>query len=151
MAFTGPGEDRLLVRELIESYADAVTRRDAAAWAALWAEDARWSMPDLGTGVELAGKSTIVSAWIGMMAQYHGPADAPWAFSFVSILGGMAIDGDRATARSTSIEAFDDGTGRTVRLRGRYDDEMVREDGRWLFAVRTWRLMPLEDHGEMAA
>ncbi|HET8612416.1 MAG TPA: nuclear transport factor 2 family protein [Sphingomonas sp.] len=151
MAFTGPLEDRIAVRELIESYADAVTRRDAEAWAALWDEDSRWSMPDLGAGGELAGKDRIVSSWVEMMAQYHGPADAPWAFSFVSTLGGMAVEGDSATVRSYSIEAFADGNGRTLHLKGQYDDELVRRGGRWLFARRTWRLMPLDDHAEMAA
>jgi ketosteroid isomerase-like protein len=150
MAFTGPLEDRVAVRELIESYADAVTRRDVDAWAALWDEDASWSMPDLGAGVELAGKATIVSSWVEMMAQYHGPADAPWAFSFVSALASIAIDGDRASAGSTSIEAFADRDGRTLHLKGRYDDTLIRRDGRWLFAQRVWRLMPLEDHAEMA-
>jgi ketosteroid isomerase-like protein len=150
MAFTGPLEDRIAVRELIESYADAVTRRDAEAWAVLWAEDAFWSMPDLGAGVELSGKALIVSSWVEMMAQYHGPAGAPWAFSFVSALGGMEIAGDRAQVRSTSIEAFADATGRTLHLKGRYDDELVRRGGDWLFARRVWRLMPLEDHAEMA-
>lgn len=34
MPFTGPFEDRLAIRELIESYGDAVTQRDVDAWAA---------------------------------------------------------------------------------------------------------------------
>lgn len=151
MAFTGPFEDRMAIRELIESYANHVTQRDATAWAGLWDEDSRWLMPELGAGVSLEGKDTIVSTWIDLMAQYHGPADKPWAFSFVSVLGEMVVDGDRATVRSYSIEAFDDGTGRTVHLKGQYDDVVVRRDGQWRFAERVWRLMPLEDHAEMAA
>jgi uncharacterized protein (TIGR02246 family) len=143
MSFTGPFEDRLAIRELIESYADAVTRRDAEAWAATWADDARWLMPALN--VSLDGKPMIVSSWIDMMAQFHGPADAPWAFSFVSVLGGMQVDGDRATVRSYSVEAFVDATGKTVHLKGQYDDVVVRRDGRWLFLERVWRLLPLED------
>lgn len=39
MANSGPTEDRLAIREVIENYADAVTRRDGDAWAACWAED----------------------------------------------------------------------------------------------------------------
>ena len=34
MPFTGPAEDRLAIRELLETYADAVTRCDAEAWGA---------------------------------------------------------------------------------------------------------------------
>jgi uncharacterized protein (TIGR02246 family) len=143
MSFVGPVEDRLAIRELIESYADAVTRRDAEAWAATWAEDSRWLMPALDASFE--GKATIVSSWVGMMAEYHGPADRPWAFSFVSVLGGLRVDGDRATVRSYSIEAFADAAGKTTHLKGQYDDVVVRRDGRWLFQERVWRLMPLED------
>lgn len=40
MPFTGPAEDRLAIRELLETYADAVTRCHADDWAATWAEDA---------------------------------------------------------------------------------------------------------------
>ena len=39
MAFTGPLEDRIAIRELLETYADAVCRVDAEAWGSTWAED----------------------------------------------------------------------------------------------------------------
>ena len=38
MPFSGPVEDRLAIRELLETYADAVTRQDAEAWGSTWAE-----------------------------------------------------------------------------------------------------------------
>ena len=150
MAFAGPIEARLEVRELIESYANAVTQRNAAAWADLWENDAVWSMPDLGSGVTLSGKATIVSTWLELMSQYHGPAEKPRAFSFVSILGEMDIHRERGTVRSYSIEAYADASGRTVHLKGQYDDEVICRDMRWRFLRRTWRLMPLEDHAEMS-
>jgi len=34
MPFTGPTDDRLAIHELVASYGDAVTRRDADAWIA---------------------------------------------------------------------------------------------------------------------
>jgi uncharacterized protein (TIGR02246 family) len=151
MAFVGSVEDRLAIRELIESYANAVTQRDAVAWASLWAEDSRWLMPELGTGVSLSGKETIVSTWVSLMAEYHGPAAAPWAFSFVSVLGGIEVEGDRARVLSYSIEAFADGAGATTHLKGQYSDVVVRRDGRWLFEERIWRLMPLDDYAAMSA
>jgi len=144
MSYSGPSEDRLAIRELIESYADAVTQRDAIAWASLWCEQSRWLMPDLATRLE--GKETIVSTWLRLMAQYHGPAEKPWAFSFASVLGAINVAGDRATVRSYSLEAFADANGKTTHLKGQYDDLVIRQDGRWLFEERSWRLMPLEDH-----
>ena len=41
MSITGPIEDQLAIRALHDNYADAVFRRDAADWGALWADDAR--------------------------------------------------------------------------------------------------------------
>jgi hypothetical protein len=46
MAFTGPLEDRIAIRELLETYADAVCHVDAEGWGATWAEDGTWEMPD---------------------------------------------------------------------------------------------------------
>jgi len=149
MSYDGPIEDRLAIRELIESYADAVTQRDATGWASLWAEQSRWLMPDLSTRLE--GKQTIVSTWIRLMAEYHGPVEEPWAFSFVSVLGAMNVIGGRATVRSYSLETFADGAGKSTHLKGQYDDVVVRQDGRWLFAERVWRLMPLDDHAVFLA
>ena len=147
MAFRGPLEDRVAIRELIETYAAAVTRRDAEEWASLWDEDSRWAMPDLDA--ELNGRSTIVSSWIEMMAQFHGPAEAPWPFLFVSVPASIEVDGDRARATSHTIEAYQDSSGDTVHLKSEYRDVMIRRDGRWLFLERVWRLMPLDDHRKL--
>jgi hypothetical protein len=143
VAFTGPVDDRLAIRELIESYANAVTQRDAGAWGALWAEDSRWLLPQLGETV--AGKAEIVSAWVRMMAEFHGPADNPRAFSFVAVLGGMDVRENRANVLSYSVEAYADAAGATIHLKGQYEDIVVRRNGEWLFLERSWRLMPLDD------
>ncbi len=143
MAFVGRVEDRLAIRELIESYANAVTQRDADAWGSLWAEDSRWRLPELGETI--AGKAEIVSAWVRMMAEYHGPADKPRAFSFVAVLGAMTVGEDRARVLSYSVEAYADAAGATIHLKGQYEDIVVRRDGEWLFLERCWRLMPLDD------
>lgn len=60
MPFTWPFEDRLAIRELIESYGDAVTQRDANAWGECWAEDSCWRLPDLPGWERIEGKQTIV-------------------------------------------------------------------------------------------
>lgn len=144
MAFQGAFEDRIAIRELLETYADAVTRRDADAWSDCWADDARWSMPDLA--IELVGRDTLTSAWVEMMAQFHGPAHAPWPFLFVTVPAAMAVAGDRADVRSYTMEAYGDGEGGTIHRKSEYRDVVVRQAGRWWFAERVWRLMPLDDH-----
>ena len=45
MAFSGPIEDRLAIRELMDIYADAVNQRDAALWGSTWADGSSWKLP----------------------------------------------------------------------------------------------------------
>ncbi|MDE2404891.1 MAG: nuclear transport factor 2 family protein [Sphingomonadales bacterium] len=131
MAFTGPFEDRLAIRELLDAYADAVTQRDADAWGATWAEDSTWSMPDYPEFPTQHGRANIVALWVEAMKAYPGVMFEAWP-------GSIAIDGDTATVRSYTSEVYDQG-GTTMRDRGIYDDVCVKIDGQWRFRSRTFR------------
>jgi ketosteroid isomerase-like protein len=138
MAFVGAAEDRLAIRELLEAYADAVCVVDANAWGATWAEDSVWELPDYPQIGQIAGKSNIVAAWIAAMAQYPGVI-------FISTPGSIVVTGDEAVVRSYTSEVFDDRTnGKTTRDRGRYDDIVIRQDGRWLFRKRRFKKLHRE-------
>lgn len=130
MAFTGPAEDRLAIRELLEAYADAVTRCDPEAWGATWAEDSLWSLPDYPEIGTTSGRSAIVAMWVEAMKQYPGIMFQAWP-------GSIEVDGDRAAMVSYSSEVYDQG-GATKRDRGRYEDQCVKIDGRWLFSHRVF-------------
>jgi ketosteroid isomerase-like protein len=71
MPFIGPAEDRLSIRELLESYADAVTRRDARDWGDCWAEDGEWEMPDYPEFPAQKGRASIVALWIEAISGHH--------------------------------------------------------------------------------
>ena len=131
MPFTGPAEDRLAIRELLETYADSVTRRDADAWGATWAEDGVWSMPDYPEFPTQNGRANIVGLWVEAMKQYPGIMFEAWP-------GSIEIDGDHATVRSYTSEIYDQGEV-TMRDRGVYEDECVKRDGQWLFKSRSFR------------
>jgi len=131
MAFEGPFEDRLAIRELLDTYADAVCRNDVEAWAATWAEDSFWALPDYPDLGEVRGKAAIVEMWKGAMAQYPGVV-------FVASAGAIIVEGDRATVRSWTSEVYDQ-DGVTKRDRGRYDDVCVKQDGKWLFQSRSFK------------
>ena len=131
MPFTGPAEDRLAIRELLEAYADAVTQRDSAAWGATWAEDAEWSLPDYPEIGTTRGRAAIVAQWIEAMKVYPGIMFDAWP-------GSIEIDGDRAAMRSYTAEVYDQ-DGITMRDRGLYEDSCVKIGGRWLFASRSFR------------
>lgn len=127
MAITGPIEDQLAIRALHESYGDAVFRRDAADWGALWADDATWDL--MGTPVE--GKAAIVGLWTGAMSTFAFVA-------FFAQVGTLVIDGDTASGRSYTNEVLEDLEGNLRRTVGRYEDSYVRKDGTWLYQSRKF-------------
>ncbi|WP_448585355.1 nuclear transport factor 2 family protein [Thermaurantiacus sp.] len=121
--------DRQAIRALNEAYCDAVNRRDADDWAALWAEDAVWDLA--GTRVE--GREAIVALWKQAMAGY--------AFvGFFAQMGPIRIDGDVAEARVWTHEWLEGVDGSERRPLGRYEDRYVKRDGRWLFAERRFTI-----------
>ncbi len=131
MPFTGPAEDRLAIRELLDTYADAVTRRDADGWGATWAEDAAWSLPDYPEIGTTNGRTAIVAMWIEAMKAYPDIMFEAWP-------GSIDVDGNRAVMRSYTSEVYDQG-GITMRDRGVYEDVCVKVDGQWRFASRSFR------------
>jgi ketosteroid isomerase-like protein len=142
MAFSGPWQDRLAIRELIDAYSDAVMIRDAEAWGATWAEDAYWSLPDFADHEEFVGRAAIVAGWTMSMQRYASMTDFALPMIYVSAPGAIDVEGDRATARVTTSEIYrDPATGIEHRVRGRYEDELARIGGRWLFTKRIYRVM----------
>ena len=131
MSFTGPVEDRLAIRELLEIYADAVNRCDPEAWGAIWAEDAEWSLPDYPEIGTIKGRDAIVAMWVEAMKAYPGIIFQAWP-------GSIEVDGDTATMRSYTSEVYDQ-NGMTMRDRGFYEDVCAKRDGRWYFSARTFR------------
>ncbi|AZI35698.1 hypothetical protein NT2_07_00130 [Caenibius tardaugens NBRC 16725] len=131
MPFTGPFEDRLAIRELLETYADAVTRNDASAWGATWAEDGEWSLPDYPEIGTTKGRDAIVAMWLEAMKAYPGIMFEAWP-------GSIEVEGDVARVRSYTSEVYDQ-DGQTKRDRGVYDDVCVKRDGTWQFRSRSFR------------
>lgn len=131
MPYTGPFEDRLAIRELLETYADAVTRRDADTWGETWAPDAEWSLPDYPEMGTTKGRDAIVTMWIAAMKAYPGIMFEAWP-------GSIEINGESAVMRSYTSEIYDQ-DGITMRDRGVYEDTCVKIEGRWYFKSRSFR------------
>ncbi len=134
MAFDGPAEDRLAIGELVAAYGDAVTRNSAEDWGALWAEDSVWAMPDFPGWELIRGKPTIVSTWIDAMKNY------PLNIN-IQTLGAVTVAGDTALGRAYTSELVTDASGATYRVTGRYDDQYVKQNGRWLFKSRMFKVL----------
>jgi uncharacterized protein (TIGR02246 family) len=134
MAFTGSLEDRLEIRDLIDTYADATNLRDAAIWGSLFAEDASWSLPDFPEYGDTVGKHAIVAKWKSAIEQHPG-------LVYIATPGAIEVDGDTATARIYTSEVYTGQDGVAIRRRGRYDDTLVKRDGRWLIATHRFRTL----------
>jgi len=121
--------DRLAIREVIELYSDATTRRDWETVGAVFAEDAVWSIAP-PTDIVLHGRPAIAK----------GVAEMVEAFEvFVQMTHSIVIEmnGDRASAR-TIVNGFGrlrDGSRGAFAL-GTYIDTLVRSGDGWLFQSR---------------
>jgi uncharacterized protein (TIGR02246 family) len=124
-----PGPAVAAIRALNEAYCDAVNRRDGAAWAALWAEDARWDL----MGHQVAGRDAIRATWEGAMA----------GFSFVGFfcqIGPVKVEGTTARATVWTHEVLVRQDGGESRPLGRYDDDYVLGQEGWRYAARRFSL-----------
>lgn len=131
MGFQGPTEDRLAIHELVMSYGDAVTRKDAEDWGMTWAEQAIWCVP-LFPGLERTeGRAAIVRNWCTAMEGFK-------QIVFTATLGALSVDGDRGSGRTFTLELGTDLDDNQSLTAGRYDDEFIKQDGRWYFLSRTF-------------
>ncbi len=131
--------DRLELRELVDRYAQAVDRTDAAGVAALFVEDgtlATWLDPTSSEGTgQRQGRAAIAAAIRGMaryVATHHTVSSAS-----------VAVDGDTATGetRCAAHHLEDTPAGRrdTV-LYIRYLDTFARDRDGWRFRRREVRV-----------
>jgi len=151
MNFKGPLEDRVAIRELMDTYSDAVTRRDTHQWASVWldSEECRWLLPSMAEWAQFLGKENIVREWTKMMNQFHGDSEAPNQICQVTTPGSIFVEGHSATARAYTTEFFVVPGGRTMHTKGQYDDVLVKCDGSWYFKERTWTMFKLGDYASI--
>lgn len=128
-------EDRLAIRELAETYADAVCRRDADAWGGTWAPEGVW---DLG-GKVVEGRSALVPFWTKVMTGF------PFVVQIIHSVLVDEVEGDTAKARCWLGEQLTDGDGNARTTVGHYHDELVKHDGRWYYSRRTYQTVSVAD------
>ena len=134
MINSGPVEDRLAIRELVESYNDAVMRFDGDAWRANWREDAAWTLPGAG---EITGLANFYPIWEQAMNGF--------AFvGFFASAGPLLVSGDTATGTWYQQEFLHGKDGSKRVVIGKYQDEYVKVDSRWYFQKRVYEVMHSE-------
>jgi hypothetical protein len=127
MAFTGPVEDRLAIRELYDSFGDGSCRGDREAWLDCWAESAQWKSPYF----DLVGKNAIRDQWDQLWVNFEKVA-------LLCNIGAIEVVGDSASTRCVVREIVSLKGGGIYKLAGRYEDHLVRENGQWCFARREY-------------
>ena len=135
MISSGPLEDRLAIRELVDSYNDAVMRFDGEAWASNWRDDGTWSLPGAG---DITGKDKFFPMWESAMANFTFAG-------FFASAGPMTIDGDSAHATWYQQEFLHQKDGVKRSVTGRYEDDYVKVDGRWYFQKRVYEVLNTEE------
>ena len=124
-------KDELEIRALAEKFSDAANRKDGELFQSLWAKDAVWKIgPPIN--VEFKGKENMGASVTRMLGL--------WDF-FVQLSGPgvVTINGEKATARFYVNEVArkaDDKSG-NYNL-SMYEDELIKENGKWVFLKRTY-------------
>lgn len=128
--FTGPLEDRLLIRERYGAYSDSVFQRDVDAWLTNWNEAGVWDI----FGAQHRGKDRL-------RAQWESTWNALQNMAFFAEIGSINITGNTATARSYCREIVVLKSGQIIKVVGCYEDELVKEYDQWLFALRKYSVL----------
>jgi ketosteroid isomerase-like protein len=76
VGFSGPLSDRVEIRELYETYVDAVAMNDAELWASTWVDDCVW---------HIAGQTTEGNDKTGNRRLMWCRCRMPWASSWLSV------------------------------------------------------------------
>jgi ketosteroid isomerase-like protein len=111
VTFVGSIDDRLRIRERLGSDSDAVFRRDVEDYLACWCEGAVRS----GSRGECHGKQALREHWTTI-----------W---------------DSLERMGFFLDILRLKNGDVRRLVGMYNDELVRENGDWLFARRNYEVL----------
>lgn len=141
-------EDRLAIEQLLFRYAAALNTRDADAYVSLFTPDATFELrrqvdepPFLGP---FTGREALRKQWF---PEADGESTPPSRFGpmrHVTTNYEIDVEGDTAKLRAFFIEVVSNGPNippgskpPTIHAMGRYEDELVKVDGRWLFSKRV--------------
>ena len=123
-------EDKDEIERLLLDYGRHLDARDLAAYGRLFARDGEWVG---GFGTASGGPSGIQAFMEKAMGTTPNAAKNYHLLSnFV-----ITVNGDTATAWSRWAFVVPGERGATIAQAGRYDDTLVRENGRWRFKRRV--------------
>jgi len=123
--------DELEIRNVVHRYADAASRRDAAAVATTFIADGQWQSPELGN---YQGHDALVPFFTSMLQD--------WNAFIQGLLSGVVVfdatDSDRAKGRWFVQETGQRSDGANLSVAGVYHDQYLRDAGEWRISHRRY-------------
>lgn len=127
-------EDTLAIQRVITDYSARIDARDYDGYAALFAKDGTWQN---GNTVR-KGHEEIKGLLVGLFGPYDPNYINRESYHLVSNIEVDLIDADHARARSRHLLIMRSADGSPVpELAGLYEDDFIREDGKWKIARRV--------------
>jgi uncharacterized protein (TIGR02246 family) len=135
-------EDELAIRRVLVDYSATQDAKDYEGYAALFAKNGEWVN---GKTVH-KGREAILKMLVGL----YGTPPAGYVNNesyHISSNPQVDVKGDRATARSRHLLVMRGPKGEpTPVLAGRYEDELIREEGKWKILRRVdYPVMPTSE------
>ena len=119
--------DKEEIQQLLLDYGRYLDNRDFAGYASLFAKDGQW----------IGGFGTIAAGDIkAFMEKAMGTQNTAKNYHLLSNFV-ITVNGDTATAWSRWAFVVPGERGAAISQAGRYDDTLVRENGRWRFKKRV--------------
>ena len=135
------GEDRAAIHRLLVDYGRTLDARDFDGFAGLFARDGVY-VAGGGGGQGLSGPEAGEAMRRTFAENALGFAEPNYHVFFNETVDFTGDDSATANSQSLYMVPGDDGAPRAAMM-AQYDDELVREQGRWKFARRVVRgLMP---------
>jgi hypothetical protein len=127
-------EDRMEIERLLMEYGRSLDNRDFATYSSLFASNGEWN-GGLGTH---RGPAAIQAA---MEKSFGTATDIPKGTNYHLLTNAIIdIDGDRATAVSKwAFVRLEENKPSQIAMSGRYEDTLIRENGKWKFLRRVAR------------
>jgi ketosteroid isomerase-like protein len=140
-------EDHVQIEQLLMRYAAALNTKDADAYVSMFTPDAVFELrrhmkepPFIGP---FKGRDALRKQWFAEGSS-PGGADGFGPMRHVTTNYEINVKGDTATVRAFFIEVVSNGNNSppgskppTIHAMGRYEDELVKRDGKWLFSKRV--------------
>lgn len=130
--------DRAEIEDLMARYLFAMDYNDFDSYAETFIEDGELEFASGATRGRENIRAMAKSFKERIAAVYQDEDGNPAVLRHVLAHTAMRIEGDRAFVRAFWFEMANDGPGKSLKMGtfGIYEDEVVRQDGRWLYAKR---------------